>query len=199
MKLFISKTSPYARICRAVVIEKGLSDAIEIATTDPWASEDALLAQNPFSKIPTLVLDDGRVLTECLLITAYLDASRDGTSVHWAGGQAEVMQKLGYATGIIDAAVAIASAMKFTDDISGDTILERRQTAIDRAVAHLDALPLSDAGQGSADIGDLALGVALGYLTFRFPDNAWRDAAPKAARWYDAMSERPALKDTMPG
>ncbi len=48
------------------------------------------------------------------------------------------------------------------------------------------------------DLGDIALGVALAYLDFRFPDIEWRVAQPELARWADNLGQRPALMETRP-
>lgn len=197
MKLFISPTSPYARLCRAVIIEKDLADQVDIDKTDPWQSEPALVDANTFSKIPALVLDDGVVLTESLLISQYLDDHGKGAALFNAGNQTTVFKKLGFAFGIIDSAVAIASAGKFKDDLSDDAIITRRHSAIRRSLPVVDTL---DVGAPDApDIGDLALGVALGYIDFKFKELDWRADAPKVSQWYQQIAGRPSLNETMPG
>ncbi|MES1924326.1 glutathione S-transferase family protein [Salinisphaera sp. T31B1] len=197
MKLFISPTSPYARLCRAVIIEKGLTDQVELDKTDPWQSDPALVEANTFSKIPSLVLDDGEVLTESLLISQYLDGQAGGKSLVDDADRTKVFKKLGVAFGFIDAAVAIASAGKFKNDLSDDAIITRRHAAIERSLPLLDQLPVGD--PSTPDLGDLALAVALGYLDFRFKEFDWRANAPQISQWYKEIASRPALNETMPG
>src|SRR3546814_11725376 len=60
MKLRSSPTSPYARKVRAMLIETGLDDRVELVSTDPWSADTDLPGQNPLGKVPALVLDDGR-------------------------------------------------------------------------------------------------------------------------------------------
>jgi glutathione S-transferase len=38
----------------------------------------------------------------------------------------------------------------------------------------------------------------LGYLDFRFPQEAWRESCPALARWYEKIVERPSMKQTVP-
>jgi glutathione S-transferase len=46
-------------------------------------------------------------------------------------------------------------------------------------------------------LADVAVGCALGWLAFRFPDLAWREDYPQLARLFDKVSER-CFKDTVP-
>ena len=47
-------------------------------------------------------------------------------------------------------------------------------------------------------IGHVALGVALGYIDFRFPELKWRDGHPKIAAWHAAFEARPSAKANAP-
>jgi glutathione S-transferase len=44
----------------------------------------------------------------------------------------------------------------------------------------------------------VAIGVALGYIDFRFPDLRWRDGRPKITAWYAAFAARPSARNTEP-
>ncbi len=47
-------------------------------------------------------------------------------------------------------------------------------------------------------LADVAVGCALGWLAFRFPDIGWRADHPNLARLFDKLSERASFKDTVP-
>jgi glutathione S-transferase len=47
-------------------------------------------------------------------------------------------------------------------------------------------------------LADIAVGCALGYLDFRFPDIAWRAAHPNLMRLYDKLAVRQSFVDTAP-
>ena len=75
MKLHWSPRSPFVRKVMIAAHERGLVDRIVCvrtiaAMTKPHAE---LMADNPLSKIPTLVLDDGLVLYDSPVICEYLD------------------------------------------------------------------------------------------------------------------------------
>ena len=68
MKLYYSATSPYVRKVNMCAIEMGLDDKLERILTNPWEKDDGLLADNPLSKVPTLITDDGMVLYDSPVI-----------------------------------------------------------------------------------------------------------------------------------
>jgi glutathione S-transferase len=47
-------------------------------------------------------------------------------------------------------------------------------------------------------LADVAVGCALGWLQFRFPEIGWRAEYPNLARLSDKLSERQSFKDTAP-
>lgn len=78
MQLLANTTSPFVRIARIALIEKGLE--IEPTIVDPWADDARLRTANAEARVPTLVLDDGTPLSECLLIVQWLEAMRSAPS-----------------------------------------------------------------------------------------------------------------------
>ena len=47
-------------------------------------------------------------------------------------------------------------------------------------------------------MADIAVGTALGYLNFRFPDIAWQEGHANLAKLYDKLMQRPPFADTVP-
>lgn len=80
MKLYITPASPYARMARIVVIEKGLEDRVEIIVAQTRRTDSPYYAINPSGRVPYLIRDDGVGLEESALICAYLD-QLDGTPI----------------------------------------------------------------------------------------------------------------------
>ena len=111
MQLLANTTSPFVRIARVVMIEKGLD--VEPTIVDPWADDGRLRAANAATRVPTLVLDDGTALSECLLIVQWLEATRPAPSWPSALGAsaaqaAGVLSRAGIAIGAGTWAFAIA-------------------------------------------------------------------------------------------
>src|SRR5689334_7559361 len=77
MRLFYSAGSPFARIVRIALLETGLDEKTnkhEISRQRLYSPESDVLAVNSVGRVPTLVLDDGTVLTEASLILRFIDA-----------------------------------------------------------------------------------------------------------------------------
>ena len=47
-------------------------------------------------------------------------------------------------------------------------------------------------------LSDIAVGCALGYLDFRFPEVDWRTPYPNLHRLYDKLMQRPSFIETRP-
>src|SRR5262249_42081889 len=83
MKLHWSPRSPFVRKVMIAAHELGLVDRLTcvrtvVATTRPHL---ALMEENPLSKLPTLVLEDGTILYDSPVICEYLDSLHDGAKL----------------------------------------------------------------------------------------------------------------------
>lgn len=75
MKLYDSKMAPNPRRTRIFLAEKGISiptEQVDMMKMEHKTPEYAAL--NPMQRMPTLVLDDGTVLTESIAICRYFEA-----------------------------------------------------------------------------------------------------------------------------
>ena len=75
MKLYIAPRAPNPRRVQMFMHEKALPP-IELVSVDINAGEhrgDAFRAINPVSRLPTLVLDDARFLSETRAVCGYLE------------------------------------------------------------------------------------------------------------------------------
>ena len=73
MKLYVTYTSPYARLARIVVREKALADRVEIIEAKTRAPGSPYYQINPSGRVPYLVDDAGVGMEDSQLICAYLD------------------------------------------------------------------------------------------------------------------------------
>lgn len=74
MKLYVTFTSPYARLARILVLEKALEDRVEAKTR---AADSPYYQINPSGRVPYLIDDSGVGMEDSQVICAYLD-SLDG-------------------------------------------------------------------------------------------------------------------------
>lgn len=196
MKLYHSATSPYVRKVMACAIVRGLDGRIEKHMSNPHASPPDLVADNPVSKVPCLVTDDGLSLFGSQLICEYLDSLGKELPLFPAHGaprwRALKFQSLG--DGILDAAVPCRGEQGRPSEAARDAVIERYKAAIGRSVDMLE----SDPPHKHVDIGSITVACALGYLDFRFASDAWRSGHPNLAAWYEAFARNKGLAETAP-
>lgn len=207
MQLLANTTSPFVRIARMALIEKGLS--IEPTIVDPWADDPRLRAANAATRVPTLVLDDGTPLTESLLIVQWLEATRPApqwprligsTSEQTAG----ILARAGIALGAIDASVHTIITRKVTAPVLFDETpvgLRRRRTMIEgmqRLEAVADAMTPFDISQTSPNLDAMCAITLYDYQRFRYADQPWLPDTPKLKALAEAMRVRPSVGGTLP-
>lgn len=201
MTLRMSPTSPYARKVRAVILEKGLGDQVEAVPTDPHASSTDLLAQNPLSKIPVLDLADGTALFDSPVICEYLDTLTETPRLVPTAGTARwrALRLQAVGDGIMDAGVLRLMEKRWHpgDGQVSQGWLDRQQAAIARAADHLEA-EAATLEIEAPTLGELTVACALGYVDFRFADDAWRKGRPRLAAWFERFAARPSIAETAP-
>lgn len=197
MKLYLNKASPYARLVQVVAHEKGLANELELVWTDPWASEEKLLAVTPFSKVPVLIAEDGLPLVESACICDYLDERGAGPQLMPGSGEPRLtaLRKLGAGRGLIDVAFGAVIQKRFGGAAEKSTLIERWRVSVARAI---EALDNDGTLSFKPDLGDLAIAVALSYVEFRMSDLRWRARAPRLSGWYERVSARPSMMATVP-
>lgn len=203
MKLIGSNTSPYVRKVRIVMAEKKLD--YDYLLEDVWSATTNITASSPLGKVPCLVMEAGDVIHDSRVIVEYLDTlSPVGKLIPALGRErAEVKTWEALADGILDAAILARLEATW----GGRTEAQRCQAWIDRQLGKVDAA-LQAIAKGLADnpycvgihlsLADVAVGVALGYLDFRFPQLPWREQYPNLVRLQDKLMLRASFADTRP-
>jgi len=77
MKLYVTYTSPHARLARVLVVEKALEDRVEIIEAKTRTPGSPYYQINPSGRVPYLLDETGLGMEDSQLICAYLD-SLDG-------------------------------------------------------------------------------------------------------------------------
>lgn len=200
MKLFASLTSPYARKVRIVLHEKKIECPLTI--DNPW-STDAVVSQfNPLGKVPVMVLDDGSALFDSRVIVEYLDhvspVARLIPAEHRQAVQVKRWEAL--ADGICDAAVAIVVERRRDTTQQDPEWMQRQQGKVDAGLRLLsdDLNHRAWCNGESYSLADIAVGVCLGYLDFRFAEIDWRGTYPNLAKLAEKLAQRQAFADTRP-
>ncbi len=203
MKLIGSPASPYARKVRVVMAEKKLD--YQYVIEDVWAPDSAITESNPLGKVPCLIMEAGEAVFDSRVIVEYLDTlSPVGKLIPAQGRErAEVKTWESLADGLMDAALLARMEVMF----KGRTEAQRSQPWIDRQLGKINAV-LKAMSTGLADkpfcsgvhfsLSDVAVGCALGYLDYRFPQIAWRDTYPNLVKLQDKLAQRPSFMETAP-
>ncbi len=202
MKLLGSLTSPYVRKVRIVMAEKKLD--YQLVLEDVWAS-NAILTANPLGKVPCLVLEGGEAVFDSRVIVEYVDTlSPVGRLIPASGRErAEARTWEALADGMIDASIEARLEQTWGGRSDGQRCtawIERQMIKVNAAVAAM-AKGLGDkpfAGGIHLSLADIAVGCALGYLDYRFPQIDWRGAHPNLARLAAKLAQRQSFIDTLP-
>jgi glutathione S-transferase len=199
MKLHWSPRSPFVRKIMIVAHERGLADRITCvrtvaATSKPHAE---LMKDNPLSKIPTLLLDDGTVIYDSPVISEYFDAL-DGTPKLFPREpkvRLEALRRQALGDGFLGLLVLLRD-----ERMRAQPSEAHKESAAVRKAAILKNLEADAPALASApfSIGHIAIGCALSYLDFRYADEDWRRDHPGLASWHAAFAARPSVRATEP-
>ena len=198
MTLCYSPASPYVRKVMACAIARGIEGRIEKVPTNPHVSPPELLALNPFSKVPTLLGEDGVAYFDSPVICEYLDTVGDAPPLVPPAGAARlaVLRQQAIGDGIMDAAVGRRGEGMRPKDEAREAVMARQAAAVARALDLLEKE--ADSLSGPLTLGSIAVAVALGYLDFRFAADAWREGRPRLATWFDSVARHRAFAETVP-
>lgn len=199
MKLFWSTRSPFVRFVMVVAYEKGIADTFEreqvvVAPAKPNA---AVMAHNPLNKLPTLIMDDGTALYDSRVIAEYFDQIGNGGRLLPESGveRVRVLRQVALGVGLLDLLVGWLAEHRKPADQQDKAFCEAMLLKFN---ATMDVLEREADGFASTafDLAQAAIGAALGYAEFRYPDIPWRDGRPGLAAWHQRVALRPSFAAT---
>jgi glutathione S-transferase len=172
----------------------------EMIIDNPWQPESRINDLNTLAKIPTLVLNDGRVIHDSKVIFEYLELERPGhlpTDKH--GKIAHRLVEV-VADGICDAVVMTFLENQRPEGSRSQFWLSRQAEKIRAGVHELDRQLLPSGSFTALDIGlaEIATGSALGYLDLRYADYNWRTDAPNLLKLFERLMKRTSFQQTVP-
>ncbi len=203
MKLIGATTSPYVRKVRVVMAEKKLD--YQFVQEDVWSDETTIMSSNPLGKVPCLIMEGAEAVFDSRVIVEYLDTlSPVGKLIPPSGRErAEIKTWEALADGLLDAAVLARLEATWpgrTDEQRSQAWIERQMRKVEAALAAMSR-GLGDKPFCSGihlSLSDVAVGCALGYLSFRFPQIEWRTTYPNLARLSDKLALRQSFMETRP-
>jgi len=201
MKLHWSPRSPFVRKVMVAAHDVGVAGRIECVRTVAamMKPHPELMIDNPLSKIPTLVLDNGTVLYDSSVICEYLDHLHDGSKLFPLPFEERMtaLRRQALGDGWLDALVLWRGELSRPAAQQSQPYLmsfsvrnEATLAALEREAAALESSIYS--------IGHIAIGCALCYLDFRFAERGWRRDHPQLARWHATFAARQSVRSTEP-
>jgi len=196
MKLYVTPGSPYARMARIVILEKGIESRVEVIAARTRAADSPYYAINPSGRVPYLVRDDGVGMEESALICDYLDGL-DGKPAFDPGNSLEARRLEALARSLLDGLSVWNREISRPENERSPTVIRHeagraaRMTDVwEREIGH----PVM---RGALNRVQLTLACALG-LDARVPEFRWRPGHPGLAAWFDAIAARPSFTSTAP-
>ncbi|MEM7508065.1 MAG: glutathione S-transferase [Pseudomonadota bacterium] len=199
MKLYHAPTSPYVRKVMVMLKLTGQEGAVELEAGGgtPLAPNEGTCSANPLGKIPCLITDEGEALFDSRVICQYIDWKGKGGLYPEGEAVFPILTTEALADGIVDAAIlGVYESRLRPEELRFAPWVQAQLSKVHRALGELEGR--------SADLGDevtaahIAVGCALGYLDFRYPDLGWREGRPRLAAWYEDFAARPEMQSTVP-
>ena len=199
MKLYITPGSPYARMARIVLLEKGLEGRVEVIVAQTRVAESPYYRINPSGRVPYLVRDDGVGMEESATICTYLDQLDGAPILGWPDGDEawEGRRLEGLARSMVDGLAVWGRELARPQNERSPTIVQHETRRAER-MAHLwEAQIDHPLMRGRLNLAQLTLACGLG-LEARMPDLDWRTGHPKLCRWFDDFAARASFAATAP-
>jgi len=201
MKLIGSLASPYVRKVRVVMLEKKID--YDFVLENVWGAETTIQASNPLGKVPCLVMEDGGAMFDSRVIVEYLDPLTPvGKLIPPHGRErAEVKCWEALADGVMDAAVLLRLERTLRPaEQQSQAWMDRQSQKVHDGLKAM-SVGLKDKAFCAGNqytLADVAVGCALEWMTFRFPEITWRTDYPNLEKLLEKLSERPSFKETVP-
>ena len=199
MKLYVTYTSPYARLARILVIEKALEDRVEVIEAKTRATDSPYYRINPSGRVPYLVDAAGVGMEDSQLICAYLDAFDGKPRFHdpltkhdWAYLRLEFM-----ARSMCDGISVWTREMSRPAGERSPSVLAHEQTRGERIADVFEDGMAESLMRGSPRMAHLILGVALERARYcGFSD--FTNGRPQLAKLMRSISALPSMHRTAP-
>ncbi len=200
MKLYQSPNSPFVRKVLVTAIELGLDSEIERiqATPHPIQRNMELVSLNPLGQIPTLVTQDGEMISDSRVICEYLASLSPDQRIFPASPRRfTALTEQSICDGLLAACLSIRYERSTRPEAQQSAAWINGQMArIESVLSELDRRWRTP--PEGFDIGHVSLACTLGYLAFRFPEIIISPRWNNLAIWWETAAQRPALRDTIP-
>ena len=197
MKLFYTPNSPYARICRIIASQAGLSDRLELVAVKLRTQDNPVIPLSPMGRIPVLV-DGNLILSEARHICAYLDEKGSGAPSVAPYSAWQAVADEAETLAFLDAVIVWSREVRREANVQSDFLKEVASLQMRRELESLNNKRVVPAGDPPLTFETLCLVAALGILDFYELMDDWRDAYTGVDDWYARYELVPAVQKTAP-
>ena len=199
MKLYITPGSPYARIARVVILEKGLQDQVEIILAQTRLADSPYYRINPSGRVPYLLRDDGVGLEESSVICAHLDRLDGRPAFDLPAGDLawEARRLEALARSLLDGLAVWSREILRPRNEQSPTVIQHEKQRAERMADLWETEIGHPLMRGALNLAQITLACALG-LEARIPDFLWRPGHPKLGDWFGPIAARPSFAATAP-
>ena len=199
MRLYITPTSPYARLVRIVVREKGMEDRVEDEPVVTRSTDSPYYVVNPSGRVPCLELPDGRLMEDSPLICDYLDEldgapafSRPTGADRWEFAMAEAR-----AHGLLDGLAVLIRERHRAAGEQSPTVIAHELARARRLLATWEEQADAPVLTGPLNYVQIVLAIA-GEVAGRAPELRLAGQWPRMAARLAAIGDRPSFAATAP-
>jgi len=201
MKILGSAGSPFVRKVRVIAAEKSIP--VEYVVQRANAPGSPVPQMNPLGKIPVLVLDNGDVVYDSVVIGEYLDGVKPEPRLVPAdfAGRIAVKRYEALGDGLAEVIVYIShdlGPMKGADKQS--EWIERQYGKLERSLAVLEKAIAGRTWlhQDQFSLADICAGYGILYMDLAMKDYDWRSKYPGLASYGERLLARASFKSTVP-
>jgi glutathione S-transferase len=200
MKLYITPTSPYGRIVRIVIHEKGLASAVEIIEARTRKPGSAYYTTLPSGRVPYLERGDGLSpgpgIEDSALICRYLDHLDGKPRLHvapetsnWDYGRLDAT-----ARSMLDGLAVYVREVRRPNNEQSPTIMAHEAERARRIAAQWNNLVGHPLMRGPVNMAQIVLYVALDVCHRAVHD--WRPTNPELRAWFERVAAHPSISAT---
>jgi glutathione S-transferase len=199
MKLYVTFTSPYARLARILVLEKRLEHRVDVIAAKTRVPDSPYYQINPSGRVPYLIDESGEGMEDSQLICAYLDSLDGKPRFHAPHRQKDwAYQRLEFAARNMCEGICVwAREMARPAGERSPTVLAHEVGRAQRMADVFERRVADPLMQSAPTMAHLTLAVALDVARKRSLGDL-TEGRRQLASWMRSISELPSMQRTLP-
>ena len=202
MKLYTSMGSPYGRVTRIVRLEKNLEKLVSFEVVKTRGVNNPYYKINPSGRVPSLILDDGKILEDSALICWYLDNVNGIPSLHPSEGMQGLEERRieAIARSMLDGtSLWWREYLYRSHEIRSKIIIDHEKSRALRLADIFEHEVQNEILAGPLNMAQIILACVLhGREKSGPPDFSWRIGRPNLCKWVERIGRNLAISKTVP-